>query len=104
MPQPIPCLQSLSYHHLEAHRGRITDFNFVEINCLMLKHPLDAYSALWRGLSGLHASPKAALRHLNKYSALCPIHSCLHSFHLIAFLLILLAAISRKAARRVRSR
>lgn len=55
-------------------RKELEDFRFIEINCLMLKHPLDAYTALWRGLSGSHTSSKTALQNLNKYPHPSPAH------------------------------
>ena len=37
---------------LESRRNDIPDFQFVEINCLRLHAPSDAYTVLWRQLSG----------------------------------------------------
>ena len=37
---------------LEARRNEIPEFQFVEINCLRLHTPSDAYTVLWRHLSG----------------------------------------------------
>ena len=37
---------------LESRRNEIPEFQFVEINCLRLHTPSDAYTVLWRHLSG----------------------------------------------------
>lgn len=43
------------------------DFEFVEINCLHMSKPVDAYSVLWKALSGEHLSAKTALSRLQSY-------------------------------------
>jgi Cdc6-like AAA superfamily ATPase len=42
-------------------------FKFVTINCLKLKVPADAYSILWRTISGKHLGHAAALKRLLAY-------------------------------------
>lgn len=41
------------------------NFEFIEINCLRLHTPYEAYSMLWKGLSGERVSPKTALQRLS---------------------------------------
>ena len=43
------------------------EFTFIEINCLRLTSPADAYTVLWRAISGLHCSSKTALRKLGDF-------------------------------------
>ena len=50
----------------EAVKGLLPAFNFVEINCLRLQSPAQAYAALWRGLTGLHAASERAKRLLKE--------------------------------------
>lgn len=45
----------------------LPEFQFVEINCLKLHSPQDAYSVLWKGLSGERLSSKTALQRLCDY-------------------------------------
>jgi Cdc6-like AAA superfamily ATPase len=40
-------------------------FEYIEINCLRLHSPYEAYSVLWKGLSGERVSPKTALQRLS---------------------------------------
>jgi origin recognition complex subunit 1 len=65
-----------SLHNARAKRSDISaaamsqpldDFDFVEINCLKLHAPHDAYSLLWKGLSGERVSPKTALTKLSAH-------------------------------------
>ena len=42
-------------------------FDFLEINCLRLQSPAQAYTVLWRGLSGIHASSDKALKLLKSH-------------------------------------
>ena len=51
----------------EAGRKEIPQFLFVEINCLKLQSPADAYTLLWREISGTHASAKTAMLRLKEY-------------------------------------
>ena len=51
----------------EAQSGKLPRFQFIEINCLMLKQPIDAYSAMWRQLTGYNVSSKKALAKLKDY-------------------------------------
>ena len=51
----------------EAERGEIPAFQFVEINCLKLQAPVDAYTYLWREISGSHLAAKAAKLRLTEY-------------------------------------
>lgn len=51
----------------EAERGEIPVFQFVEINCLKLQAPVDAYTYLWREVSGSHLAAKAAKLRLTEY-------------------------------------
>jgi len=51
----------------EAERKEIPHFQFVEINCLKLQSPADAYTLLWREISGTHASAKTAMLRLKEY-------------------------------------
>lgn len=45
----------------------LPEFQFIEINCLKLHSPQEAYSALWKGISGERLSWKTALQRLNDY-------------------------------------
>ncbi len=51
----------------ETKNGNLDDFDFIEINCLRLQAPAQAYSVLWRGLSGVHASSAKALKLLEEH-------------------------------------
>lgn len=51
----------------EAERQLIPHFQFVEINCLKLQTPADAYTFLWREIKGAHASAKTAKLKLTEY-------------------------------------
>ena len=51
----------------EAEAGRIDDFNFIEINCLSVKTPADAYTVLWRLLTGYNVPSRQALVKLREY-------------------------------------
>lgn len=45
----------------------LPEFHFVEINCLKLHSPHDAYTVLWKGISGERVSAKTALQRLSDY-------------------------------------
>jgi len=62
-------LASIANLKKEAKKGLIDDFDFVEINCLRLHAAADAYTSLWRGISGFHLQHKAALSKLASYFA-----------------------------------
>ena len=49
--------------------GTIPDFQFVEINCLRISQPVEAYTVLWRALSGEFSSAKVALKQLTEFFA-----------------------------------
>lgn len=51
----------------EARNGSIPDFLFVEINCLRISQPAEAYTLLWRSLSGEFCSSKVALKQLSDF-------------------------------------
>jgi len=51
----------------EVSTKNVPAFEFVEINCLQLQTPADAYSVLWRSIYGEHVSSKKALRKLTEY-------------------------------------
>ena len=51
----------------EIKLGLINDFEFVQINGLRLSSPQDAYSVVWRALTGDYAAPKTALNQLKNY-------------------------------------
>ncbi|CAM9189102.1 unnamed protein product, partial [Ectocarpus fasciculatus] len=51
----------------ENRRDLAREFQFVEINCLKLHSPQDAYSVLWKGISGERLSSKTALQRLFDY-------------------------------------
>ena len=53
----------------EAKVGTIPDFLFVEINCLRISQPVEAYTLLWRALSGEFSSAKVALKQLTEFFA-----------------------------------
>jgi origin recognition complex subunit 1 len=42
-------------------------FEFIEINCLRISSPSEAYTVLWRGLSGEFIGPQIALGRLKAY-------------------------------------
>ena len=52
----------------EASRGDIPAFDFVEINCLRLQSPQEAYVVAWRGMTGNVASAKSASEKLSQIS------------------------------------
>ena len=52
---------------LEARRHDIPEFDFCEINCLRLHAPADAYTCLWRHLSGDFGSSKVTMQRLTDY-------------------------------------
>lgn len=58
------CIKAL---RREVAEGRLADFRFIEINCLRLKAPADAYTQLWRGISGYHKPAAVALKCLNDF-------------------------------------
>jgi len=60
-------LASINALRKEAEQQRIPEFNFIEINCLRLKSPTDAYTLLWRGLTGVHMPAKSALKRINQH-------------------------------------
>lgn len=51
----------------EPTKALAREFQFVEINCLKLHSPQDAYSVLWKGISGERLSSKTALQRLFDY-------------------------------------
>ena len=51
----------------EAKQKRIPEFHFIEINCLRLHTPTDAYTVLWRALSGQFGSAKSAKQRVIDY-------------------------------------
>ena len=53
-------LTSINTLKAEMESNDIPDFTFIEINCLRLQSPLEAYTVLWRGISGNHVSAKMA--------------------------------------------
>eukprot|EP01034_Spumella_vulgaris_P021970 gene21970-28052_t len=74
----------------EASEGKLPLFQFVEINCLRMKTPQDAYVKLWRGISGQHASARLAVKQLkthfddrsyNSYNVIPSAHSRNSSSH-----------------------
>lgn len=40
---------------------------FIELNCLRLQSPADAYTVLWKGIAGQHLSARAALHRLSQH-------------------------------------
>lgn len=58
------CVRSLEK---EAEAGTLPAFQFVEINCLKLQSPADAYTFLWREMDGGHLSAKSAKLRLTEY-------------------------------------
>eukprot|EP01038_Epipyxis_sp_PR26KG_P009320 gene9320-12556_t len=50
-----------------ALAGEIGEFYFININCLKLQHPTDAYTVLWRGLMGMAVNSKRAKAQLDEY-------------------------------------
>lgn len=52
---------------VEARQVLIPEFQFVEINCLRLHSPSDAYTVLWRHLSGQFGSPKIAVNKITDF-------------------------------------
>ena len=63
----------------EAKVGTIPDFQFVEINCLRISQPVEAYTLLWRALSGEFSSAKVALKQLTEFFAKQDEHPFSHS-------------------------
>jgi len=59
-------LATINELRIEADQGRIPHFDFVEINCLRLQAPAQAYTVLWRGLTGLHATSERAKNQLQE--------------------------------------
>jgi hypothetical protein len=59
-------LATINELRIEADQELVPHFDFVEINCLRLQAPAQAYSALWRGLSGLHATSERAKKELQE--------------------------------------
>ncbi|KAJ1433861.1 P-loop containing nucleoside triphosphate hydrolase protein [Ochromonadaceae sp. CCMP2298] len=57
-------LASVEALRKQAQSGKLADFNFIEINCLKLKCPTDAYTLLWRGLTGVYLPAKSAHKRL----------------------------------------
>ena len=51
----------------EARKGLVPSFEFIEINALRIPSPNDAYTVLWRGISGEHCAYKTALAKLKMY-------------------------------------
>jgi origin recognition complex subunit 1 len=51
----------------EAQKGLISAFDFIEINGLRIPSPNDAYTVLWRGMSGEHCAYKTALGRLKSH-------------------------------------
>ena len=47
----------------------VPEFQFFEINCLRLANPVEAYTALWRGITGSHETPRMAKKKLEEYFA-----------------------------------
>jgi origin recognition complex subunit 1 len=45
----------------------VNSFEFIEINCLRISSPSEAYTVLWRGLSGEFVGPQIALARLKAY-------------------------------------
>ncbi len=60
----MSCIASL---RAKTRSGDLPFFNFIDINCLKLKSPMDAYTVLWRNISGYHCSNKVALRKLGDF-------------------------------------
>ena len=52
---------------VEAEDKLIPSFLFVEINCLRISHPFEAYTMLWRAISGEFLTAKKAEQHLSDY-------------------------------------
>lgn len=51
----------------ESQKGLLNTFEFVEVNALRIPSPNDAYTVLWRGISGEHCAHKTALSRLKSY-------------------------------------
>jgi origin recognition complex subunit 1 len=51
----------------ESQKGILSSFEFVEVNALRIPSPNDAYTVLWRGISGEHCAHKTALTRLKNY-------------------------------------
>jgi Cdc6-like AAA superfamily ATPase len=45
----------------------LPDYSFIEINGLRLSSPQEAYSLLWKGISGEQVAPRTALQRLKEY-------------------------------------
>ena len=50
-----------------SSKDHVCDFEFIEINCLRISSPQEAYTVLWRGLSGEFVGPQIALGRLKSY-------------------------------------
>lgn len=62
-------LASIASLKKDVKNGLLDDFDFIEINCLRLHTAADAYTSLWRGISGFHLQHKTALSKLASYFA-----------------------------------
>ena len=52
----------------EVRNGTLRSFEFVEINCLRLLRPVQAYTTLWSGISnGDHLDSANAIKHLERH-------------------------------------
>ena len=60
-------MSSVSALMVEAEDKLIPSFLFVEINCLRISHPFEAYTMLWRAISGEFLTAKKAEQHLSDY-------------------------------------
>jgi Cdc6-like AAA superfamily ATPase len=56
-----------SIEALKASKKNLNPFKFILINCLKLKSPTDAYSILWKSISGKHLSPATASKKLTAH-------------------------------------
>lgn len=59
----MKCVEGL---RAERGRGKLRDFNFVEVNAMGLKSPYDAYSRLLYGMTGVSLPPPSAAAALEK--------------------------------------
>lgn len=62
----LTALSSLS--RLKEELG-LPDYSFIEINGLRLSSPQEAYTLLWKGISGEHVASRTALQRLKEYFA-----------------------------------
>ena len=60
-------LASIKSLIIEARNKLIPDFSFVEINCLRISSASEAYTLLWRALSGEFLSSKRAQNQLANF-------------------------------------